>query len=50
MADFALVAEIPPLLGLCSGLVDMNLVLRAYLEVVGLGEIQVAASIARSAR
>ena len=50
MADFALAAGIPPLLGVYSGLVDMNLVLRAYFGFVGLGEIQVAASIARSAR
>ena len=45
MADFALAAGIPTLLGVHSGLV-----LTAYFGFVGLGEIQVAASIARSAR
>ena len=50
MADFALAASIPDPVGAYSELVDMSLVLAAYLGFVGLGEIQEVASIARFAR
>lgn len=49
VANFALVAENPPLLGGCYELVDMGLVLGPHFELVGLGEIQAVASVARSA-
>lgn len=49
VANFALAARIPPLLVVYYDFVDMSLVLRAYFEFAGLGEIQVVASVARSA-
>ena len=50
VADFALAARIPALVGVHSELVDMGLVLEACFEFVGLGEIQGVASIAHFAR
>ena len=50
VADFDLAARSPALVGVHSELVDMGLVLVAYFDFVGLGEIQGVASIARFAR